>query len=127
MAVWSGHRKAEAVLADRPVIFAMGRMDAAGGIISQFNALNISLVSPGVYGVFFDVPHPQGADYVINISTASDEPNRDQRKIGYRNVTNLGFEIVTTIDDNGGVADGFANIGVSFTVMSVEQVVVDVD
>jgi hypothetical protein len=88
----------------RPAVYAAGEISEAAVDEYDFNS-ETTRNSVGVYTVVFDTPHPQGNDYVILNSVQSDEPNNDQRKIGFFNKTATGFQIRITVDDNGTAAD----------------------
>ena len=102
--------------------FAGGAVQGSGLGIYNFNS-TVSRTAVGRYTVNFFSPHPSGANYNISLTTASDNPNRDQRKIGYLNKTANSFQVITTVDDNGGSADGFADIGFDYTVFEEVTVV----
>lgn len=98
-----------------PVTFAEGRVAANGNAAYVYGA-TVTRTNVGRYTVTFDVTHPDVVAYAPLLTPQSDEPNRDQRKIGYTNVSSAGFDVVTTVDDNGGTADTYADIPFSFSV-----------
>ena len=59
------------------------------------------------YEVVFDNPHPDGSGYVPIVSAISNEPNGDEFKVSVieGSVLPNGFEVITTLDDNGGTED----------------------
>ena len=100
--------------------FAGGYVQEDGTALYAFESTT-SRTAAGRYTVAFDNPHPNGANYSINLTLQSDEPNRDQRKIGYTNKTDNGFDVVITIDDNGGTADGYVDERFDYTVFHEYQ------
>lgn len=108
------------------VVHAEGRITSPTGFFTTFES-SVQRLSAGVYEVSFVTAHPNGSNYSVFLTTESDEPNRDQRKISYRNLTANGFEVVTTIDDNGAASDPYSDIPFSFVVFSNKEVVTEVE
>lgn len=108
--------------------FASGRtVNNAGSVVGGLaNNATITRTAVGRYRVQFASAHPAGTAYEILLTMQSDVPNRDQRKIAYRDVTANGFNVETTVDDNGGTADIYADIPFSFAVMHEITVVTGV-
>lgn len=99
----------------RQVSFAGGTIAANGANTYVFNS-TVVRTAVGRYTVTFNFPHPNGVDYFLSLTASSDDPNRDQRKIGWLNKTASSFDVITTVDDNGGAADGFADIPFDYSV-----------
>lgn len=114
------------VLETMRVVYASGRTSNNAGATVLANNSTVTRTAAGRYTVSFSAPHPEGVAYEIVMGAQSDEPNRDQRKFKYTNVTANGFDVVTTVDDNGGTADGYADIPFSYAVFYDRQVVTNV-
>jgi len=57
--------------------------------------------------ITFSNAHPNGANYIVGNSKASNEPGGDERKIQWEagSKTPTSFILKLSIDDNGGAAD----------------------
>lgn len=75
-----------------------------------------------LYQVRFNSPHPDGDQYVPVISGISNEPNGDEPKVNVveGSITTNGFDVITTVDDNGGTED--PQVFLNFTFRVVEKV-----
>jgi len=73
------------------------------------------------FTVTFATPHPNGANYAVKLSKASDEPNGDERKIQWKEGTKTPTSVVVelSIDDNGGTED--QNVFSTFDITIFEE------
>lgn len=78
----------------------------------SFNG-GITSIGPGLFQITFAAPHPDGSDYVAHATPHEDAGPRDIRKASVIEATKtaLGYQVLTTVDDNGGAADIPASIG----------------
>ncbi|MDB4461520.1 hypothetical protein N9043_01070 [bacterium] len=98
-----------------------GRQDDATTVIARNSS--ISKISTGRYRVVFDDAHPDGLNYEVLFGNTVDG-NRDGRDIQVIDGTQTatGFDVWTTVGDNGTAADGVANTDWSYSV-PMEEVV----
>ena len=83
-------------------------------------AMTITRTDVGRYTIALNDPHPDGDDYPISLAGA-EGANRDNPKVievvGTRDQD--GFDVMVTIDDNGGNADVYVDDEFSVTVFRV--------
>lgn len=79
-----------------------------------------------LYQVTFASAHPDGTDYIPTVSGISNEPNGDEAKVNVveGSITANGFQVITTLDDNGGTED--PQVFLNFTYRVVEKVTITV-
>jgi len=74
------------------------------------------------YEIRFTNPHPDGANYVPVVVPQSNEPNGDEAKVSVvqGSINANGFDVITTVDDNGGTED--PQVFLNFLFRVVEKV-----
>lgn len=80
----------------------------------------------GLATVVFDMPHPDGVEYHIDIEASEPIGTRDNPKetVVEGSKTANGFQLMLTVDDNGGTADPFSTQPFSWSVSKPERLVV---
>lgn len=93
----------------------------------QSRNCTITRTAVGRYTVTFNSPHPDGNNYEV-ITGAEEDANRDIPKISVVEGTRTanGFNIIVTVDDNGGTADSYNDEPFSFEVLREISVVINV-
>lgn len=92
----------------------------------QARNATIARNAAGRYTVTFPA-HPDGAAYEV-LFGVDEDANRDVPKVSVVDgtQTSTGFDVVVTVDDNGGAADTYNDEPWSFAVLYNKDVVVDV-
>ena len=107
---------------DVGVLFAYGQqnLNTTG---DTFNS-SIARTAVGQYSVTFGQAHPNGTDYAITFGQ-EEEAARDVAKVSVVEGTRTanGFDLIVTVDDNGGSADIYVDEPFSFKI-AIDQTVV---
>ena len=111
----------------------IGYLYAAGfiqgnGANSFVNGATVVRNGVGQYTVTFDTPHPNGANYAVNLTSHEDGAARDSPYIHVVDGTQTaaGFDVYIATGDNGGTADVLNDTPWSFHVHHLVTVVTGV-